>query len=101
MVVWKSLLTQTIERMESEGWELIDRTDTEAILRITDKVHRGNDWFFFGTTGIPLFGWSKRFSRGHGAFTLLRVGVMGRIVTWRLKAVIELPSSEWPPPGAW
>lgn len=100
-MAWKSLLSQTIERMESEGWVLVTRTDTEAILKATEKQHRYDDWFSFAISGIPLFGYSKRTARKVGEFVLLRVGVMGRIVTWRLKEPIDLPSNEWPPPGAW
>ncbi|WP_092963726.1 hypothetical protein [Agromyces sp. CF514] len=98
-LVWDSHLTQTIKRMVSEGWELIDRTDTEAILKATDKVHHDNDWRFFSGTLIPWFGSSKRSAQKHGEFTLLRVGVMGRIVSWRIVEPVDLPSNAWPPPG--
>jgi hypothetical protein len=98
-LVWDSLLTQTIKRMVSEGWELVDRTDTEAILRATEKVHRNNDLLFFAWTLIPWFGQSKRSARKHGEYALLRVGVMGRIASWRLREPVALPSNEWPPPG--
>lgn len=98
-LVWDSLLTQTIKRMVSEGWDLVDRTETEAVLRATDKVHRANDWSYFASSGIPWFGLSKRGARKHGEYALLRVGVMGRIVSWRLVEPIDLPSNEWPPPG--
>jgi hypothetical protein len=100
-MAWKSLLTQTIERLVSEGWDLVARTDTEAILRATDTAHRRNDWFSFAMSGIPWFGYSKRTARKVGEFVLLRVGVMGHIVSWRLKEPIDLPSNEWPPPGSW
>ena len=98
-LVWDSLLTQTIKRMVSQGWELIARTETEAILKATDRSHRSDDWWSFAISGIPWFGLSKRSARKHGEYTLLRVGVMGHIVSWRITAPIDLPSNEWPPPG--
>ncbi|MRG59067.1 hypothetical protein GE115_04170 [Agromyces sp. CFH 90414] len=99
-LVWDSLLTQTIKRMVADGWELVDRTDKEAVLKITDQVHRNRDLMSFATSGSPWFGLSKRGAQKHGEFALLRVGVMGRIVSWTTSEPIDLPSNEWPPPGS-
>jgi hypothetical protein len=99
-MAWKSLLSQTIERLESEGWELVSRTDTEAILKGTEKAYRSNNWVFWAA-GIPWFGSWKKSNMKIGEFLLLRVGVIGHIVSWRLKEPIDLPSNEWPPPGSW